>query len=184
MQQPPPLGTLGSIFLWIGNLTFGGGTPTIVALHRELVERRRWLTTEQYGLAFGLARVTPGTNVLAFCAATGWFLRGWPGAVIAVLAACLPSAGVMWAMVSGAQTIESIPWARAALSGTAAAVAGLMASNAVTLIRPQWKPGHALRAILLAGAAFAGSVWLNWSPVPILAAAAVVGYLWPEPEEK
>jgi chromate transport protein ChrA len=38
------LARLSLIFLRISNLTMGGGDPTMAALERELVERRRWLT--------------------------------------------------------------------------------------------------------------------------------------------
>src|SRR5579872_3489231 len=59
------------IFLRVGNLTFGGGDPTMAALQSELVHTRGWLTAEQYALIYGLARITPGTNLLAFSAASG-----------------------------------------------------------------------------------------------------------------
>jgi chromate transporter len=181
-MEKPGLWRLTAVFMKIGNLTFGGDEPTVAALGRELVERRGWLSADAYGLGFGLARVTPGTNVLAFCAAAGWFLRGWPGAVLAVLAVCGPSAGLMWALVSGAQSIDSIPWARAAISGTAAAVVGMMAANAILLIRPQWRTGREFRAVSIALTAFAASTWLHWPPVPILIGAALTGYVWRESE--
>ena len=79
------LRALAGIFLRIGNTTFGGGDPTIAALERELVERRRVVTAEEYGVTYALCRVTPGTNMLAFCAGIGWLLRGWPGAALARL---------------------------------------------------------------------------------------------------
>ena len=73
----PSLRRLTSIFFRVGNLTFGGGDPTMAALQSELVATRRWLDEEQYGLIYGLARITPGTNLLAFCAAAGWLIAGW-----------------------------------------------------------------------------------------------------------
>ncbi len=72
----PTLRKLTGIFLRIGNTTFGGGLPTIAALQRELVEQRAWLSQEDYALAFSLARVTPGTNVIAFCTAVGAQILG------------------------------------------------------------------------------------------------------------
>ena len=61
-------------------------------LQREMVHVRGWLTLDQYGLAQSLAKITPGTGILAFCAATAWMLRRWAGAVVAVLAASVPCA--------------------------------------------------------------------------------------------
>ena len=80
------LRSLAVVFLRAGNLTFGGGDAITALLQRELVHRREWLTRDQYGLAQSLAKVTPGTAILAFCAATGWIVRRSAGALAAVLA--------------------------------------------------------------------------------------------------
>ena len=54
--------------LRVANLTFGGGEPSMSVFFRELVVSRDWLTRERYALIYSLARATPGTNILAFCA--------------------------------------------------------------------------------------------------------------------
>jgi len=73
-MKPFSLRRFALLVLRVGNLTFGGGDPTMSVLHRELVVSREWITPEQYGLAYSLARATPGTNLLAFCAGVGWIL--------------------------------------------------------------------------------------------------------------
>ena len=64
----PSLAALTRLYLKIGNTTFGGGDPTMALLQRELIGRQ-WITRDDFALAYSLARVTPGTNILAFCAA-------------------------------------------------------------------------------------------------------------------
>src|SRR5438270_10873259 len=88
----PSLRRLLVIYMRASNLTFGGGDPTMAVLQSELVRRYRWLSPEKYGLIYGLARITPGTNILAFCAGTARELQGWRGAWLAVLGAMLPAA--------------------------------------------------------------------------------------------
>src|SRR5258707_15650969 len=88
------LRSLAAVFLRAGNLTFGGGDAITALLQRELVHRREWLTRDQYGLAQSLAKVTPGTAILAFCAATGWIVRRSAGALAAGLAVSVPSAAL------------------------------------------------------------------------------------------
>src|SRR5258708_31517289 len=85
------------LFLRVANLTFGGGDPTMAALQRELVVTRGWMTAESYGLIYSLARATPGTNVLAFCAGVGWQLARFRGAIAAVFSASIPcAAAAVW----------------------------------------------------------------------------------------
>ena len=83
-------------FFRIGNTTFGGGFITMIVLGREFVEKLRWLKPGEYDVAFSLSRVTPGTNMIAFCAATGFQLAGWAGGILAVLAVVLPWLRLPW----------------------------------------------------------------------------------------
>ena len=80
-NSSPSVKKLTEIFFRIGNTTFGGGYVTIGMLGRELVDTRRWISAEKFDLAFALARVTPGTNLIAFCAAIGALICGVAGAV-------------------------------------------------------------------------------------------------------
>jgi chromate transporter len=69
----PPLRSLAAVFLQHGNMTFGGGSATITTLHREIVAKRAWVTQPQFDLSYALSRLTPGTNLLAFSTAIGFF---------------------------------------------------------------------------------------------------------------
>lgn len=172
----PSLASFTALLLRIGNLTFGGGDPTMAALQRELVEQRGWLTGAQYALAFSLARITPGTNVLAFCAGAGWMIRGWTGAVIAVLATSLPSAALAVWLSSAYTTTASVVWVKHVFTAVAACAAGMTVAGAILLVKPHVTRGW-LRPLSVVAAAFAATQ-AGLSPIPVLAAAAIVGMAW------
>ncbi len=172
-----------ALFLRVGNLTFGGGDPTMSALYAELVTNRRWMPNETYGLIYALARITPGTNILAFCAAAGWQLLGLAGAVYAVLAVTLPSAVVVGLLTAGYETWKTNRWALAAISGILAAASGMMASSAWQLIAPHLAPGGKVRAIVIAAGAFLLVERFAVSPIVALALAAATGAFWRVPEK-
>src|ERR1700681_1690791 len=136
------------LFLRVGNLTFGGGDPTMAAFHRELVVSRVWLTPERYALIYSLARATPGTNLLAFCAGVGWEVARWRGAAVAVLSASIPcAAAVVW--FTYAYTLwRSNPLAMSAIGGTLAAAVGMMFAASFQLFPARWEPCNRLRAAL------------------------------------
>jgi chromate transporter len=170
-------------FLWFGNTTFGGGYITMIVLGRELVDRLKWLTRRDFELAFALARVTPGTNIIAFCAATGMMLRGWAGAFAAVLSVTAPSAALAVLLMQGFETWQSRPLVMAGLAATVAAVTGAMWSTVWMLTRPhvgRWQQN--LRALVFMGGAFAASR-LGVTPLPIILGALILGYLWPQGAE-
>ncbi len=169
------------VFLRIGNLTLGGGEPTMAALQQELVERRRWLKPEHYALAYALARITPGTNVLAYCAAMSWLLGGWPAAVGAVLAASLPSAAVVVAVTVLYDAVKGDPLASGAIAGLLAAAVGMMAAAAWNLIQARLDRERRLRTLCLTLASLFLAAVFQLSPITVLALAAAIGSLWPSP---
>jgi Chromate transporter len=89
-RAEPNLVQIADVFTRYANFTLGGGSATVAVMHRELLDKRRWVTADDFALCFALARLTPGTNLLAFCTGIGWVLRRMPGAVVALLAASIP----------------------------------------------------------------------------------------------
>lgn len=179
----PTLGRVGRAYLRIGNSTFGGGMPTMVALERELVERQGWLKREDFVIAFALARITPGTNVLAFCAATGAKILGIRGALAGVLAVTVPSAALAVLLTRGYESWRLNGTVMAAVAGTVAAVIGMMWASVWLLVRP-YVGGlrRTLRTALFAGGAFIALWKFGITPVPIIAVSALIGFLWKDPD--
>lgn len=177
------LARLTWIHFRVGNVTFGGGDPTMAALHSELVVREGWLSSQKYGLIYALARVTPGTNMLAFCAGVAWELLGWPAAILAVAAVTVPSAALILLLTQGYESLQSNALAMAAIGAVLAATVGMMLAGAWQLIRPQLIRPHLdrrrwLRAVVVAPAAVALSLGFGLSPIQVLGLAAAVGLVW------
>ncbi len=181
-MPPASLNRLTWIFVRVGNLTFGGGDPTMAALQSELVVTRRWLSAEQYALIYGLARITPGTNLVAFSAAAAWQILGWLAAILAVAAMTIPASVVVVLLTSGYQAFNSNPLAMAAIGGMLAAASGMMATAAWQLLRPEVRVGRRLRAAVLFLASLGASLGFSMSPIAVLGLAALVGMLWRKPE--
>jgi chromate transporter len=171
------------IFLRVGNLTFGGGDPTMAALQSELVHTRGWLNAEQYALIYGLARITPGTNLLAFSAASGWTILGWAGAFATVFAMTVPAAIIVVLLTGGYEAWNSNALAMAAIGGTLAAANGMMATSAWQLLAPQLGRGRRLRAAVIFLAALVASLRYAMSPITVLGLAALAGLFWRTPSD-
>ena len=98
----------------------------MAALQSELVVSRQWMSMETYGLIYGLARITPGTNLLAFCAGAGWQILGLTGALLAVVAVTAPAALIVVLLTIGYEALKSNPRAMTGIGGVIAAAAGMM----------------------------------------------------------
>ncbi len=153
----------------------------MIVIGREWVDKRKWLKQSQFDLAFSLARIVPGTNIVAFCIAVASMLKGWPGALLSVVALTVPCAAISVALLQGFETWKSNPWVMAAIIATTAAVTGMMWSTVALLTRPHLGPWRkTFRTIVLFAGSFAAA-WAGITPVPIIVAALTIGFLWPEP---
>jgi chromate transporter len=121
----PRLLQIADMLCRYANFTLGGGSATVAVLHRELLDKRRWLSPDNFDLCFALARLTPGTNLLAICAGVGWLLRGTAGATIALLAASIPCAIIVVVATTLLSHWQENHWAQAAIHGAIAAAVAI-----------------------------------------------------------
>lgn len=168
---------LGAIFFRIGGLTFGGGNAGIAAINRELVIKRAWLSHSQFEFCYALARVAPGTNLLAFCVAVGWCLLGWPGALVAVVALAVPSAVLVIIFTHIYEAWHTHPLAQTVIQGILAATIGIIIASAWILVRPSLASGKWLRAVVIVGGAMILAFY-SVPPLRVLALSALVGLVW------
>jgi chromate transporter len=178
-QVRPDLGRMAWVFVRYGNFTLGGGSATAAVLHHELVEKRQWLTDDQFTLCFALGRITPGTNLLAFCTGFGWVLRKMPGAITALLTASIPCAVFVVVLTALFSYWQDNHVAQAAIHGAIAAAVAITVKTCWTIAKPYFKGQGRLRVVLVSAAAFLLYVWAAVSPIEVLLLAAVVGAFLP-----
>ena len=173
----PRLTDLTRLFARVGVTVFGGGDPTIAILQREFY-RRAWLSPEKFAIAFGLARLTPGTNVLAFCAAAGWYILGFGGALAAVLAITIPASILVVWLTRAYDLTTQYPLAQAIANTLIAAAVGTMIGAALLLVRTQCKPGQWIKPVTISTGAFLLSSVAKLTPLQVIGLAAIVGFFW------
>jgi len=181
VEQPPPpsLVQVADVFARYANFTLGGGSATVAVMHRELLDKRRWLSLDNFTLCFALARLTPGTNLLAFCTGVGWLLRGMPGAVVALLASSIPCTLIVVAATALFSHWQESQWAQAAIHGAIAAAVAITVKTCWTIAHPHFKGRARIRVVLISAAAFGLYVFLAVSAIEVLLLSAAVGALLP-----
>ena len=178
----PSLASLALVFTRYANLTLGGGSATAATLHRELVEKRKWLTDDQFTLSFALGRVTPGTNLLAFCTGFGWTIRGPSVAIVALLTSSVPCAVLVAGLAALLAYWRDNELVQSAMHGAIAAAVGITTKTCWTIAHPYFKGRDGqIRVVLIAAVAFVLYVFLHIPPIWVLVLAAVIGAFLPEP---
>ena len=160
---PPTLTELFRAFVMVSLSGFGGALPWA---RRMLVERRQWMTAEEFNEAFSLSQFLPGPNVVNFSVVFGARFGGAAGAAVALAGLLGPPLVIVTILAALYARYGDIEVLGRILSGIASAAAGLLiavvAKMAAPLFAKRWDFAPPM-AIL----AFIGVALMQW-PLPIV----------------
>jgi chromate transporter len=88
------------VWLRIGLLSFGGPAAQIALMHREIVDKKQWLSERQYLNALSFCMLLPGPEAMQLATYVGWRLHGTIGGLVAGLLFVLPGAAVVLALAA------------------------------------------------------------------------------------
>lgn len=161
-------------WLKLGFISFGGPAGQIALMHRELVEKRRWIGESHFLHALNFCMLLPGPEAQQLATYLGWRLHGWRGGVVAGALFVLPSVFILyalsWLYVSGGKVM----WVGAMFYGLLPAVMAVVAAALLRIGRRALKT-RAMWA--LAACSFAAIFFLKVSFILILLLAAMVGWM-------
>lgn len=176
-NTPPPVPTFAEAlrFWWkLGWISFGGPAGQIAIMHKEIIERRRWMSEEHFLHALNFCMLLPGPEAQQLATYLGWRLHGARGGIAAGVLFVLPSMfillGLSWLYMAGGD----IAWVNGLFYGLTAAVIAIVVS-AVKRIGSKALKSPSLWA--LAGLAFVAIFFLKINFVIIILSAALIGYL-------
>ena len=128
--QPASLADLFFSFTWLALQGFGG---VLAVIQREMVERKRWLTQEEFLEDWAVAQIMPGPNVVNLSLMVGGRYFGLRGALTALAGMlAVPLVIVLVLGVLYTRFGDNAQMA-GALRGMAAVSAGMIAATGVKL---------------------------------------------------
>jgi len=113
-------------WLFIGATGFGGPAAQIALLHREVVERQRWLDEEEFLAAMRICMLLPGPEAQQLATYAGWRIGGLPGGLLSGSLFVLPGAVLVTLLAWLHAVGEKSPFVTAAFAGTRPAVVALI----------------------------------------------------------
>jgi chromate transporter len=149
-----------------------GAAASAAALRLDLVDQGR-LSASAFDEAYAVARVTPGTNLLAMYTLLGERFAGWSGALTALTVGALVPSIIAVALGAAYVVYAERPLAQDAMQGARAGALAVFAWGIVRLARPQFQQ-HPRRGVALA----VTTLVMTLLPIPqfvILLIAGVLG---------
>ena len=171
-------------FFKIGAFTFGSGYAMIPMIEKEVVDRRKWFDKDDFYDQFALASSAPGPFALNTAVFVGYRLKGWWGALAAVLGAVIPSFVIILLIAIYLTAFSENRYVTAAFKGIRPAVIALIAVPFINMLRRL--PWY----FMLLGCAVAAVIcYLSVSPIWFILAGAAIGlvltfYEKPKPDGK
>ncbi len=126
---------LARYFLRLGTTGFGGPIALVGFMQRDLVERRRWFSAEEYRDGLALAQLAPGPLAAQLAMYLGWARGGAFGAALVGVAFVLPSFVMVVALALAYLRFGGLAWMQGAFYGIGAAVIAIIARSALKLTR-------------------------------------------------
>lgn len=143
--------------LRLGTIGFGGPVALVGYMHRDLVERRQWISDAEYKEGLTLAQLMPGPLAAQLAIYLGYVHYGVLGATLVGVAFVLPSFLMVLALGWAYLQYGGISWMQAVFYGVGASVIGIITLSAYKLTRKT-----------------IGGDWLLWTIYLVSAAATVI----------
>nr|MDP2190211.1 chromate transporter [Rhodoferax sp.] len=129
--QPESLRDLFWSFTWLALQGFGG---VLAVVQRELVEKKRWLTREEFVEDWAVAQILPGPNVVNLSLMIGDRYFGLRGALAALAGMMTFPLLIVLALAAVFAGISEMPGVQGALRGMGAVAAGLITATGFKLM--------------------------------------------------
>lgn len=143
--------TLFNLFISFGRATmlgYGGG-PSIIPLYEsEVVDRMKWMNTEEFGNALAFGNALPGPIATKLAAYIGFKTAGWAGAIVALSAVVLPTALLMILLVGVMYKLQNNPIIKGMIRGIQPVIFVMMAMLAYDFAKYAIKPAPGIVAFI------------------------------------
>jgi chromate transporter len=164
----------------LGFISFGGPAGQIAIMHRELVDRRRWISEERFLHALNYCMLLPGPEAQQLAIYIGWLLHRTWGGIVAGAFFVIPSIFILLALSYVYAAYGNLPAVAGVLAGFKPVVVAIVVEAVLKI------GGRALKRrahFVVAAAAFVAIYFLR-VPFPlIVVVAALVGLagvrFWP-----
>ena len=135
MQKFKSLLKLFICFFKIGLFTFGGGYAMISVIQHDVVEKKKWISDEEFMDIIAIAESTPGPVSINTSTYVGYKVGGFLGSLFATLGTVIPSFAIIFGLSFAWEAFSSIKYVSYAFKGINACVAFLILSAGFKMIK-------------------------------------------------
>ena len=164
--------TLFLTFLKIGAFTFGGGYAMIPIIEKEMVEKHKWIKSEDILDIFAIAESTPGPIAINSATFIGYKIGGVFGSFCATFGVVLPSFVIISIISLVLREFSDIKAVQYAFNGIRAGVLALIIKALVSMYK---KAPKGLFSYILMGASFILAAFTDINVIFVIIGCGLAG---------
>ena len=127
-------GSKTELFLAFNSVALQGFGGVLTVIQREMVDKRRWMTPQEFVEDWAVSQILPGGNVINLCIIVGNRYFGWRGALAALAGILLLPLAIALLLVTLYGQFVHLPAVAGAVRGMGAAAAGLIGAAAIKML--------------------------------------------------
>lgn len=168
-------------FMRIGGFTIGGGMAMVPMMQDEIINKKKWLSKEEFMDIMAVSQATPGLFAIDMASHIGYKLAGVKGGICAALGNIVPSLVIILAIAVSFTQFKDNKWVEAVFMGLRPAVVALIAIPVFGMAKAAKLNKHNIWIPIVSTLL----IWLiGVSPIWIITFAGVGGYLYGKHLEK
>ncbi|MBO8172897.1 MAG: chromate transporter [Bacillaceae bacterium] len=137
-------------FLRVGLLGYGGGPSSIPLVHREVVEKYRWMDDDEFSDVLALGNTLPGPITTKMAGYIGYRVKGITGCVVGVLAMALPTVFLMIGLLGLLLSYKDSPRVHGMTAAVRPVVGVMLGVLAYGFFKKAWKDSGMFSTISIA----------------------------------
>jgi chromate transporter len=137
--SPTPVREVATLFLRLGAIAFGGPAAHIAMMRTELVQRRGWMTDQEYLDLIGASNLIPGPSSTEVAMHSGSVRAGWRGLIVAGACFILPAMLLVMALAWAYVEYGARPEGKYLLYGIKPVIIAVVAQALYGLLRTAFK---------------------------------------------
>jgi len=161
-------------FAKIGLMTFGGGLAMLPIIEKEVVDNKKWETSEALYDYYAVSQCTPGVIAINVATFVGYNKRKTIGGIIASLGVITPSVIIILLIATTLMQIQNYPLVQSALKGIGIGISAILITTIYKLGKNSVK---SILGIILTIISFILCYFLKVSVVWIVLGGIVLGIL-------
>jgi chromate transporter len=165
-------------------LGYGGGPSTIPLVHKEVVERFKWITDDDFADILALGNTLPGPIATKMAGYIGYRVAGVRGMLTALAATIIPTVIIMIGLLSFLYSFKDSPYVKGMTAAIKPVVAVMLLVIAYDFFKKSWQGQGWVVTALLGIISLAAFEWAGIHPAIVIGSLLAYAIIGPSKKAK